>query len=445
MIADHASTKIELLPILGLPEFHEGDDLASAIAGAAPWLTDGDVLVVTSKVVSKVEGRLITTPTDPDERYELKQRYVRSEAVRVVAQVKRTLITENKLGIVQAASGIDASNIALNQIALLPVNPDLSAAILRDRVKEILGITVGVVITDTMGRAWRVGQTDAAIGAAGVEVLHPYEGAVDGMGNELAVTLIAVADELAAAADLVKGKLGGVPVAVVRGFAGVDEDATARELLRSGEEDLFYLGTRESIAQGRREATALRRSVREFSAEPVDPELIRESVAAALTAPAPHHSKPVRFVWVRDAAKRKTLLDDMKAAWTADLERDGRSAESVAKRTDRGRLLYDAPELILPFLVADQAHQYPDAERNAAEHAMFTVAGGAAVQALLVSLSARAVGSCWVGSTIFAPAVARQSLGLPGNWEPLGAIAVGYPVEELTPRESLGTEGLVEL
>ncbi|MEE2035214.1 coenzyme F420-0:L-glutamate ligase, partial [Rhodococcus chondri] len=247
-VRDHApGGAIEIRPVAGLPEFRPGDDLAGAVATAAPWLADGDILVVTSKVVSKVEGRIVDAPTDPDGRDALRRRLVTQEAVRVLAQKGRTLITENKLGIVQAASGVDGSNVDSAELALLPENPDASAAVLRQRLAELLGVTVGVVITDTMGRAWRVGQTDAAIGSAGVPVLHCYAGSRDPQGNDLLVTEVAVADELAAAGDLVKGKLGGVPVAVVRGLHLADDGSNARALIRGGEEDLFWLGTAEAL------------------------------------------------------------------------------------------------------------------------------------------------------------------------------------------------------
>ncbi len=186
-------------PVPGLPEFRPGDDLAAAIAEAAPWLRDDDVVVVTSKVVSKCEGRIVDAPVDPDERDALRRKLIDAEAVRVLARKGRTLITENALGLVQAAAGVDGSNVDAGELALLPVDPDASAAALRSGLHERLGVTVGVVVTDTMGRAWRNGQTDFAIGAAGLTVLHGYAGSHDRHGNELIVTEIAVADEIAAA------------------------------------------------------------------------------------------------------------------------------------------------------------------------------------------------------------------------------------------------------
>ena len=444
MSAEHGTAKaIEIIPVTGLGEFRPGDNLAAAIAGAAGWLRDDDVVVITSKVLSKTEGRIVAAPTDPEQRDILRRKLIDDEAVRVLARKGKTLITENAIGLVQAAAGVDGSNVDAAELALLPVDPDGSAAAIRDGIATHLGVRVGIVVTDTMGRAWRNGQTDVAIGAAGLTVLHGYAGAQDPHGNELVVTEIAVADELAAAADLVKGKLTGIPVAVVRGLRLHDDGSGGHTLVRSGEDDLFWLGTAEAIQLGRTQAQLLRRSVRRFAAEPVDTALIEESVAEALTAPAPHHTRPVRFVWVRDPATRLRLLDAMKRQWHADLTADGRSDEDAERRTGRGQILYDAPELIIPFMVPDGAHSYPDPQRTAAEHTMFTVAAGAAVQGLLVALAVRGVGSCWIGSTIFAAEITRRELATADDWEPLGAIAIGYPTEETGPREPASVDGLL--
>jgi coenzyme F420-0:L-glutamate ligase/coenzyme F420-1:gamma-L-glutamate ligase len=220
-----------------------------------------------------------------------------------------------------------------------------------------------------------------------------------------------------------------MPVAVVRGLTVTDDGSTARQLLRPGSEDLFWLGTAEAIELGHQQAQLLRKSVRRFTAEPVPAELVEAAVAEALTAPAPHHTRPVRFVWLQTQNTRIRLLDRMKDKWRSDLAGDGRPDDSVERRVARGQILYDATEVVIPFLVPDGAHSYPDAARTDAEHTMFTVAVGAAVQALLVALAVRGVGSCWIGSTIFAADLVRTELGLPADWEPLGAIAIGYAAE----------------
>jgi coenzyme F420-0:L-glutamate ligase/coenzyme F420-1:gamma-L-glutamate ligase len=207
---------------------------------------------------------------------------------------------------------------------------------------------------------------------------------------------------------------------------------TARQLVRSGTDDLFWLGTAEAVELGRQQAQLLRRSVRQFTDDPVPPHLVEAAVAEALTAPAPHHTRPVRFVWLQTPASRVRLLDRMRDRWRSDLTGDGKPADAIERRVARGQILYDAPEVVIPMLVPDGAHDYPDAARTNAEHTMFTVAVGAAVQALLVALAVRGLGSCWIGSTIFAADLVRDELELPDDWEPLGAIAIGYPQEPLS-------------
>ena len=241
-VHDHgAPGEVRILPVRGLPDFRPGDDLTAALARAAPWLADADIVVVTSKVVSKVEGRLVAVPPGPQAREAARQELIEAEATRLLARRGPTLITVNALGIVQAASGVDSSNVERDELALLPVDPDASAARLRAGLAAALGVDVAVVITDTMGRAWRIGQVDAAIGAAGLSVLHRYGGALDPKGNELVVTEVALADEIASAAELVMGKSTNIPVAVVRGLEAdwFRTSSIADEMIRQPADDLF--------------------------------------------------------------------------------------------------------------------------------------------------------------------------------------------------------------
>ena len=239
---------ISIHPVPGLPEFVPGDDLAAALAAAAPWLVDGDIVVVTSKVVSKVEGNLVRIEPGTD-REAARQRAVDAETVRVVARRGPLRIVETRHGWVVAAAGIDASNVAADSLVLLPADADASARTLRARLAELLGVRVGVVISDTFGRPWRDGLTDVAVGAAGLPALLDLRGEVDAHGNRLETTQVALVDELAAAADLVKGKLAGVPVAVVRGLRSDPpaDDRGARPLVRLGLGDLFPLGSRDVV------------------------------------------------------------------------------------------------------------------------------------------------------------------------------------------------------
>jgi len=193
----------------GMPEVQEGDDVAALIAEAAPDLQDGDIVVVTSKVVSKAEGRMMSLD---------RQKAIDSETVRLVAERGDTRIVETRHGFVLAAAGVDASNVPAGWVALLPEDPDASARALRAGLRSRLGVDVAVIVTDTFGRPWRNGLVDVAIGAAGFPVLDDHRGRTDAHGHTLEMTVTALADEVAAAAELVKGKLDAVPVAVVRGW-----------------------------------------------------------------------------------------------------------------------------------------------------------------------------------------------------------------------------------
>jgi coenzyme F420-0:L-glutamate ligase / coenzyme F420-1:gamma-L-glutamate ligase len=406
--------------VTGLPEITQGADLAKLIADAAGSLRDGDIVVITSKIVSKAEGRVIRAE---------REHAIDAEAVRLVASRGQTRIVETRHGLVLAAAGVDSSNTAPGTVVLLPEDPDSSARRLRKALAGRLGVTVGVIITDTMGRPWRTGQTDTAIGVAGVAPLRDHRGEPDTFGNLLEVTVAAVADEIAAAAELVKEKTRQVPVAIVSGLAELVSDADgpgAAALIRPAADDMFRLGAADVLAA--------RRTVREFTAEPVSEAAVRRAIAAALTAPAPHHSEPWRFAVVVSPQARTALLDDMLAAWTADLTSDGFTPEQVARRVRRGEPLRRAPLVIVPCLVTDAAHDYPDQRRSAAERAMFLVSAGAAVQNLLVALAVEGLGSCWVSSTLFCQEAAARSLRLPAGWQPMGAVGVGHPAGPAPPR-----------
>ncbi|BCJ44563.1 hypothetical protein GCM10010168_13760 [Actinoplanes ianthinogenes] len=250
--------RLEILPVEGIGDITAGDDLAALITSAAPWLADGDVLVVTSKIVSKAEGRLVEVPADGPERDEARVRALESETARVVARRGPTTIVQTHHGFVMAAAGIDASNVDKTHLVLLPADPDASARRLRADLAA-RGLDVAVIISDTMGRAWRNGLTDVALGAAGIDALLDHRGEIDPYGNELNLTQMAVVDELSAAAELVKGKCDQVPVAVVRGYPirRTGADAGVSVLIRDAESDMFGLGTAEARAEGLREAAVL--------------------------------------------------------------------------------------------------------------------------------------------------------------------------------------------
>jgi coenzyme F420-0:L-glutamate ligase / coenzyme F420-1:gamma-L-glutamate ligase len=430
----------QVLPVPGIPEVSPGDDLAAllgdALVASGVGVADGDVLVVTSKIISKAEGRLVEAAD--------REAAIDAEMVRLVARRGPTRIVQTRHGFVMAAAGVDASNTAPGTILLLPEDPDASARSLASALAERFGVRVGVIVSDTFGRPWREGQTDVAIGAAHVDALIDHRGSADTFGNELQVTAAAVVDELAGAAEVVKGKADGVPLAVVRGLGHLVTSAAgagARPLIRSSENDMFSLGTSEAM----REAVLRRRTVRSFTSDPVDASAVRRAVAAAVTAPAPHHTTPWRFVLLESEASRKSLLDAMAEAWEADLVRDGFTETSIGKRLKRGDVLRRAPYLAVPCLVADGAHDYPDARRAAAEREMFVVSTGAAVQNFLVALAAEGLGSAWVSSTMFCREVVRDVLALPVEWDPMGVVAVGKAGEAPASRAVRDAEAFIEV
>ncbi len=231
-------SRLELFGIEGVPVVKPGDDLAGLIVAACPDLRDGDVLVVASKVVAKAEGQL--EAVDPDDPLSHKP-LVEREAVRVLRRRGDLLITETKHGFVCANSGIDRSNVEDGMVVLLPEDPDRSARRMRDAIRARAGVEVAVIVSDTFGRTWRRGLTDVALGCAGIGAVLDLRGSTDTYGHELQVTVVAVVDEIAGAAELVMGKATGICAAVVRGVdpAWLRRGSVREEIVRSPHEDLF--------------------------------------------------------------------------------------------------------------------------------------------------------------------------------------------------------------
>jgi coenzyme F420-0:L-glutamate ligase/coenzyme F420-1:gamma-L-glutamate ligase len=272
--------RLSIWGLTGIPEVRPGDDLVALISDAAARqatidpageLADGDILVVTSKIVSKSEGRQVPASE--------RERAIADDTVRIVAERVHpggtTKIVETRHGLIMAAAGIDMSNVPEGVALRLPEDPDRSARALCRGLRERLGIALGIIVTDTIGRPWRVGQTDVAIGAAGLQLTDDLRGDVDANGRPLHVTVAVLADELAGAADLVKGKTSGVPVAVVRGMSRLVTDLDAggaRSLVRSVDDDMFRFGSAEAYRLGYEAAMAeVRAQRRQDSTQESDP------------------------------------------------------------------------------------------------------------------------------------------------------------------------------
>jgi coenzyme F420-0:L-glutamate ligase/coenzyme F420-1:gamma-L-glutamate ligase len=235
---------VQIVPLPGLPEVRQGDDLAALLAGAVAAaglaLADGDELAVTSKVVAKAEGRVVQLPADPAGRAAAHRAAVAAETVRVVARRGELVIAETRHGVVAANALVDASNSGGDALVLSPADPDASAAALRARLGELTGADVAVVVTDTLGRPWRVGQTDVAIGLAGMGAVDDRRGQPDADGRTMRATVVAVADEICSAAELAAGKTSRQPVVLVRGAPLPEgEGSIGRDVVMPPEMDLF--------------------------------------------------------------------------------------------------------------------------------------------------------------------------------------------------------------
>ena len=288
-----------------------------------------------------------------------------------------------------------------------------------------------MVVTDTFGRTWRRGVVNVAIGCAGLPAVLDLRGTRDHEGKDLEATIVALADEVAAASGLVMEKASHVPAAIVRGVRADAPASPASELVRPPEEDLFRESPLLSISA--------RRTIRAFGPGGVPREAVEEAVRAACTAPAPHHTRPWAFTALDGEPAKRALLAAMAAAWREDLERDGVTEDVIARRIDRSdAVLGTAPVLIVPWIRFRGAHRYEDEERAHAEQEMFLLSGGAAIQSLLLALHAQGIASCWISSTLFCQEETRAVLSMDDEWSALGAVAAGpMPAGTPPPRPAL--------
>jgi coenzyme F420-0:L-glutamate ligase / coenzyme F420-1:gamma-L-glutamate ligase len=391
-----APPALTVWPLPGLPEVRPGDDLAgllvAAVGAAGLELADGDVLAVTSKVVAKAEGRLVPLPDDPAGRDRVHAETVAAETVRVVARRGRLVIAETRQGPVGANALVDASNAGGDRLVLLPADPDASAARLRAAVEALCGREVAVVVTDTLGRPWRLGQTDVAVGLAGMGAVEDWRGRPDGDGRLLEVTEVAIADEVAAAADLVKGKASRVPAALLRGVPRPTGDGGARDLVRPPAEDLFRTaGTAGDLLAFLEALVAPGRLL----PDPVDRQTIMQAVRTAATA-----TPQLRVVEAASPAARAVCLPGVPAG------------------------LAGAPVLLVPCLIEDAggpADAPSDSGPAAGGEPDPALAGGAAVRTLVLGLHAQGL----AGAVLPAPAGLAAALRLPAGWRPLGLVATG--------------------
>ncbi len=398
---------VEILAVQGIGEVVAGDDLVELIASYAPPLRDGDVLVVTSKIVSKAEGRVV----DLD-----REAAIDAETVRVVARRGNTRIVTTRHGFVMAAAGVDASNVEKGRAVLLPLDSDASARRLRDGIRDRLGVDIGVIISDTFGRPWRVGVTDVAVGVAGLAALDDLRGTVDSYGNDLQVTVTCIADEIAAAADLVKGKLSAVPIAIVRGLSVVRSEISSGigDVVRSADDDMFSLGTRD-VLPARVDALS-------FGTGMVSIAAVARAISAASYAASPVDSfapasSPGTSTTISHAATSPASFPDMSLPEVPigieflvvePLDVKGSIDELL------GSLAASAALFVIPWL--------PQSPRPSSMRQL--LAAGAAIENVLVGLAIEQLASRWIlPENPLVPAV----FGLDDDARPLGVITIGQP------------------
>ncbi|HSJ51523.1 MAG TPA: coenzyme F420-0:L-glutamate ligase [Actinomycetota bacterium] len=369
---------VEIIPVRGVPAVRAGDDLGELLADRMAPLEPrrGDVVAVTQKVVSKAEGRLVP------EGALGRAGWVERESVRVLARRGDLVISQTRHGFVCANAGVDASNVEAGLLTLLPEDPDASAGRLRSAFADRLGLEVAVVVTDTFGRPWRRGLVNVAIGCAGLPALVDLRGTTDHTGRELEATVVALADEVAAASGLVMGKAARIPAAIVRGVGTGGPVVPARELVRPPQEDLFPA------------SPLLALTAPEPSSGPweVPDEVVQEAARAAMEAAAPGEEAPRLVVAATSAPARRRLL---------------------AALDDGGGALGSAAVLLVPF-VRPAAPE----DRDAA-----LAAGGAAVQNLILAFRVQGYPVRWMPPT--RPDAMRSSLEVDDGWVPLGVVAAG--------------------
>jgi len=364
--------ELHVIPVRGIPEVGPGDDLSEllldAIRGGGLDLRGGDIVAVTQKVVSKAEGRVVAEGSAG------KAGWVARETRRVVARRGDLVIAETRHGFVCANAGVDASNVAEGFLSLLPEDPDASAERLRQSLEASTGASVGVLITDTFGRAWRDGLVNVAIGCAGIPSVIDLRGTKDALGRVLEVTVEALADEVAAAAGLAMGKADGVPAAIVRGIRVEEPPLPASALVRPPDDDLFRQSPLEAIRQQR----------------------------AELEGPAPFGSGQV---------PRAVLEEAIRAACAGQAPDGNGACVFVVTRLPRV-----APVVIVPFVRVQEG-----SDRDAT-----MVRGGMALQSVMLALHAQGFHCHWIDGSAFEAAV-DAALNVPDGWIPVGSIGVGRP------------------
>lgn len=435
---------VQLTALAGVPMVKPGDDLAgiilASLATSNMTLRDGDILVLAQKIVSKAQDRFVElSDIIPSPRaVELAREVGKSaplvelilrQSSEVVRYRRDVLIVAHKLGLVMANAGIDQSNVEQGGVddtaLLLPEDPDGTCAQLRDALFAATGASVGVIINDSHGRAFRNGTIGVAIGAAGVAALADLRGSPDLYLRRLHSTEVGLADEIASAASLLMGQAAeGRPIVIARGIANAPGSGCAADLVRRKEMDLFRSPANADLL----ELIRGRRSIRRYTDAPVAEDVVERILDAAISAPSAHNRQPWRFAVLRTQSAKQRLAEAMAARLSADRSHDGDAAVDI--ETDVARSIAritGAPVLILVAMAMEDMDSYPDQRRAEAEYLMAVQSTAMAMQNIQLTAHALGLGASIMCAPLFCQETVRAALDLPKSWEPQALITLGVP------------------
>ncbi len=447
---------INIIGIKDIPLIKTGDDLPSIILNALKrnnlTLESGDILVIAQTIVSKSLGRILNLDNiKPSQEalkiYEKMAPLTRESGLPIkspeliqaildeskqVLKSEHVMVVETHQGFVCANAGIDQSNVGgKNSISLLPIDSDKEAKKIRNSLQQLTGKKIAIIISDSFGRAFRIGAIGVALGVSGLSPILDKRGKHDLFGKELQSTIIGQIDNLASSAQLIMGEADeGLPVVLIRGYEyDIDDNASIKQILRTKELDLFR---EEGVTMSFEEILRSRRSYKfKFSNRKVDKVLIKESIELACWAPNAHNSQLWRYIIMEQGNSRKSLIDNMNRKLKDDLLRDGKTEDFIRKKSEKTRTSFlSSPYLILLCLDTRELEKYSDSERERNEYIMGVQSVSASATYLLLAFEIKGLAACWYCAPLFAKDIIKDTLNLPNSFIPMAFFTVGYSTKD---------------
>ncbi len=446
------SENVKIFGLKSIPFIRKGDNIAQIIINACQKerisLRDKDIILIAQTIITKSLGRvknlndikpsqkaykiynkvkhLAEVQNIPIKSPELIQAII--DESKKILKTEHVIITETHHGFICADAAIDKSNInGGSKVGFLPKDPDLEAEKIRNKLNALTGKQIGVIITDSFGRPFRKGSIGVSVGISGISPIKDKRGEKDLYGKELQSTIIAQADNLASAAQLVMGEADeGVPVVIIRGYNfNFDNDARIPSIIRAPESDLF----REDVKRNFKKVLKNRRSYKlEYSNRIIGSEKIRKCINLARWAPSAHNAQPWRYIILERGTLREKLINRMNEKWKSDLKKDGKPNAYISKKVNRTRTQFlNCPMLILLCMSEGDLEEYPDDERSENEFLLGVQSISASATYLLLALEYEGLAACWYCAPLFAKETVRKALSLPSHLIPMGFITTGYP------------------